>query len=240
MPDAAPPPHDTWDATSRFLIAEYEQFSADFRANEESGERRVSLFLTIATAAVAAIGIAADAGLGADELSRPVAVLLGALTVIGLATLFRLVKRNAVSDEYKTAMDSIRAVFRYWDQKVLVDYNPFIRFRPIGRDRGGGRKLWRILPLGLVLLVSVMNAALATGVLIALWDTKFEHVERLLGAVAFFFTFAAIQLLAADKAEESLKAGKPRAESVNPDPGSGALSLRAPELGDRYKKGGIP
>jgi len=233
------PETDSWETTSRFLVAEYEQFWAGFRANEESGERRVSLFLTIASAAVALTGVAAEAGLNAEQLSRPAAVLLGGLTVIGLATLFRLVKRNVVSDEYKVAMDSIRAVFRYWDGEVLADYNPFVRLRQIRADRGGGRKLWGILPVGLVLLVSAINAALATGVLIALWDIKFEHLDRLFSSVAFFFAFAAIQLLAADKAEESLKGGKPRTGNTEQDPGTGALSLGAPELGDRYKNGGI-
>jgi hypothetical protein len=235
MPDAGlppfKPPPDTWDATSSFLIAEYEQFSADFRANEESGERRVSLLLAIATAAVGAVGIAAEgSGFDAKALRGPAAILLAGMAVIGLATLFRLVKRNVVSDEYKTAMDSIRAIFRYWDGEVLADYNPFVSFRDVQHDRGGGRKIWGIIPSGLVLLVAVINAALATGVVIALADPDFDNVAILSGSAAFFFVFAWLQLFAAEKAEEDLKAGRS---------GLGKLSLGAPELGERYKNGGL-
>jgi len=61
-------PNDRWTTTSAFLLEEYRQFFTAFMANEESGERRVSIFLTIATVAVTGLGVAA--GLGGGKIAR--------------------------------------------------------------------------------------------------------------------------------------------------------------------------
>jgi len=38
-----------------FLLAEYQQYSEAFWRNEEAGERRVTFFITLATAVIAAL-----------------------------------------------------------------------------------------------------------------------------------------------------------------------------------------
>lgn len=225
---------DTWKATTApFLVEEYKLFFTAFLANEESGERRVSIFLTVASGAVAVLGIAfgltdKDSQLVlSDESLRGVAALvLGSLSLVGLATLLRIVKRNTVSDEYKTAMDTIRAIFRQSDRDRLKGYNPFVKFRRRGPDAKSSRKLWGVLPVGLVLLTSTINAGLVTGTFIAATLDIGETKDALIAVTVLFASLLA-QLVLADFAEISIKKR------------NDAYKIGAPDLARVYRRGGM-
>jgi len=228
---------DQWPVAAHFLTAEYVQFAEDFRANEESGERRVSLFFGVATATGVALGIAADRdSFDDDTLRMAAAVALGGLLLVGIATLLRIVKRNVVSDQYKTAMDSIRAVFRAQSASLLVDYNPFVGRRDYKYGPRSPRPVYGFLPLGLVLLISAVNATITVGLVLAVSQVDLSSARALPIAAATYGAAIVTQLLLADMIEAKLRGDAPHWFAA----ARGAVSLgrgdRGPDGGQRTRR----
>jgi hypothetical protein len=91
----------------KLLLAEYRVYSEAFWRNEEAGERRVTFFITLATAIIAAIvALLTSKEQIPAELTRQIALaaLLG-VVMFGLATFLRMLQRDRVTDEY---LDKVR------------------------------------------------------------------------------------------------------------------------------------
>lgn len=121
-----------------FLLADLKYFQDSFWKNEEIGEKRVTFFITLVAAVLAFLGALAKT----DQPPSPEINIfaLVVLLTIGIVTLFRILKRNKVSDEYKESMDYIRTIFKkHFDQgKCLVDYLPFGPPGPVRLRKFGG------------------------------------------------------------------------------------------------------
>jgi hypothetical protein len=120
------------------LLADHAYFREALWRNEETGERRLQFFVGLVTAVLASVAALATAEKGAfrDRPDRVAAVILGAcllLLVVGVATLGRMQKRDAVTDEYKAALDHVRRCFvdpMQGDDSActlpsVCDYRPF-------------------------------------------------------------------------------------------------------------------
>jgi hypothetical protein len=152
------------EAALQVLIAESAQFNQTFRWNEETGERRVTIILTLMTVAAAAAGVIADSvDITVEAKLRLLSWVAVTLFILGLVTLARLVRRNVATDEYQFALDRIREKLISLVGEDLKDYWPLPK---------SGRKpkpeKWRVKRyLGLTLLMATTNAILlaAAGVL---------------------------------------------------------------------------
>ena len=137
-----------------FLLAEYRYLGDCFWRNEEIGERRVNFFITLVTAAIAALVALAtskEGNLRKDDVYFLTVFALLALLSFGSVTLLRMIHRNIVTDGYKEAMEMIRSHFRGWDKKRLENYYPF----KSGKDRKLGTG-------GLVDMVALVNSVIVT------------------------------------------------------------------------------
>jgi hypothetical protein len=135
------------------LLADYRYLCDSFWRNEEMGERRVTILTTIVAAVIAAIAALLEKKTGQDN-GAVLAISIfasGALFVLGLVTLLRIVKRNETTDGYKKDMDDIRRRFReHFDgDEVLKDYQPF---RSPSRRHSAIRRIG-----GLAHLVAALN-----------------------------------------------------------------------------------
>jgi hypothetical protein len=119
--EAAPEPESGIDD---FLLAEYEHFADSFWRTEELGEKRLSFFISLLTAAVAGLVVLATRESDfTDAQVQWVAFSVGlALLLVGLSTLLRMLRRNNVADQYLGALRHIRKSFctRY----ALEGYRP--------------------------------------------------------------------------------------------------------------------
>lgn len=134
-----------------FLLAEYRYLGDCFWRNEEIGERRVNFFITLVTAAIAALVALAtskEGNLRKDDVYFITVFALLALLSFGIVTLLRMIHRNTVTDGYKRAMEMIRSHFRNLDER-LQDYQPFEKGKP--RKLGTG---------GLVDMVALVNSVI--------------------------------------------------------------------------------
>jgi hypothetical protein len=152
-----------------FLLAEHEYLGDCFWRNEEIGERRVNFFITLVTAAIAALVALAtseEGNLKEAEVYLITVFALLALLSFGIVTLLRMIHRNTVTDGYKRAMEMIRSHFRNLDER-LQDYQPFEKGKP--RKLGTG---------GLVDMVALVNS-----VIVAALCALLAHFHSGLGIV---------------------------------------------------------
>ncbi|SEL93889.1 NUDIX domain-containing protein [Syntrophus gentianae] len=117
------------DAAKELLLADLSHLQESFWKNEETGEKRVTFFITLVTAVITAlVAISGEKGV-TDNLLKELLLYFAfsSLFLVGLVTLFRLIKRNEVTDGYKKDMRNIRERFRdyYDDRGVLFRYRPF-------------------------------------------------------------------------------------------------------------------
>ena len=114
------------------LLADYKYLCDSFWKNETTGETRTRFFITLVTAVLAALAMLVKTeNTGAcnnlSGMAKFVIIFsLCALFAIGLVTLFRIVKRNEVTDGYKKDMDEIRERFKFHfaPSDVLKGYFP--------------------------------------------------------------------------------------------------------------------
>lgn len=150
-------PSDTNRSADNFALEEYKHLSALFRQNEDAGERRITLLLTLTTAVSAGlVALLTSHGtcLTTDNLSYIANGAIIALLILGLVTLRRICKRNQTSDSYKVGMDRIRSYFEESDRR-LSSYHPFKTSR-------GTPSFWerhRFLNGGLLTITCILNSA---------------------------------------------------------------------------------
>ena len=140
------------------LLAEYQQYSEAFWRNEEAGERRVTFFITLTTAVIAAIVALRTSEVEISDLTiRQITLAaLSIVTIFGFTTFLRMLQRDRVTDEYKDIIGYLREQLR----RRATDLNDYeLPFKT--------QRHW-LLRGGLAITVALMNSVLLT-VLIALW-----------------------------------------------------------------------
>lgn len=148
----------------RLIMAEYEDLVASMRSNEELGERRLHVFLTLIAAVTAAIGLASSRFV--DDISPLVAItaVAGALIlIVGLMTLRRIMVRNLVTSKYMNGLRRIRALFvQLQPEAVMILSFPPER-KPVLRVKTGRR--YGIGKGGLLETVAAINSFLVAVVI---------------------------------------------------------------------------
>lgn len=148
------------------LLEDYRYFADSFWKNEQTGETRVNWFIGIVTAAAGGlVGLTiAEHRPHGEPLRLIFVAVLFALLAFGIITLFRIVKRNIVTDGYKRAIDVIREMFTdHLDgDHILHHYSPF---RKTKREtvKGISRRLG-----GLAHTVLTINSLLLAGLAAAI------------------------------------------------------------------------
>jgi len=143
-----------------FLLTEYRNYTRIFEKNEEGGETRANLFIALVTLVVGAL---VDLGTGQGALKNPeltwvVSGSVLALALLGVITLFKILKRNKYSDECKQSLDEIREIWKenYDSNAVLFRYKPFEKKSHDDETRGDGKRTFG----GLAHMVAAINAVL--------------------------------------------------------------------------------
>ncbi len=143
-----------------FLLREHDYFGESFWKNEESGEKRLNFFITLVTAVITVFGVILSLEKPAISSESFFAIGLFALIsllLFGMLMLLRMIQRNFVTDQFKSAMDLVRSKFQHLDKNILGDYQPF-GDKPVKR-----RKLFRG---SLVEMVILLNSILISGLII--------------------------------------------------------------------------
>jgi|GEM_PF-622673 len=128
------------DHSKELLLEDYKYLRESFWKSEETGETRVKFFITLVTAVFAGLvglfelkikktneGTTKLVDLFNDEFLFYISIFsLFILLLFGVVTLFRILKRNKATDEYKRGMDEIRQRFKdyYGGDGVLEGYYP--------------------------------------------------------------------------------------------------------------------
>jgi len=148
------------------LMEDYRHISEAIARNEQTGETRLNLFIGLIAIVIGALAtVAKDTG-----LEKSIAVVVTGLLfllVVGIATLIRIIKRNATTDRYVMRLDYIRQTFKdYFDEDgLLASYDPFrppftreVQQPDTGKANNGLLSLRGFH--GLTLTVTVMNSFL--------------------------------------------------------------------------------
>jgi hypothetical protein len=154
-----------------YLLAELNHLADSLLRNEEDGERRVTFFMTLTGAAVAALGLVLREGVASKAAHAVAAGALLVLLLLGRLTFLRIVQRNRVSDEYRRALSRVRSYFLMGrgDPRLA-----FVPFDPYGR---GGRKRYRTRSLrngGWMETVAALNGLLLTGFVLVITNALLE------------------------------------------------------------------
>lgn len=113
------------------LIADLEHFGEARWRNEEVGEKRLNVFITLVTAVSGGLVALATTDHAPDEatMRRLVVVATAVVWILGLVTWLRLLKRNAVTDQYQATLTLIRQRYAALCEPLLDDYRV-----PVKRD----------------------------------------------------------------------------------------------------------
>jgi len=176
----------------KLLLAEYKHYSASFWKNEEVGEKRVNLFITLTTAVIAGIVALVTSSHAANVEFLPIAsVALSGLFLFGLVTFFRILQRNRVTDEFKEIIDYLREQLRRRSSS-LSDYE--LPFR---------KKKAKVFRGCLAETVAVVNGFIIA-VIVALWLGKGWGWLAVPGSFLIIFGLqATVAMKAREKKKES-------------------------------------
>jgi ADP-ribose pyrophosphatase YjhB (NUDIX family) len=135
------------EAFAAHMEAEFEHLAASLISNEESGEKRVNVFIAVCGGVGTALGFLVGKDAAFDvEKQIAVIVALSVLLLLGYGTLLRVVSRNAASDQYKRKLNRVRQYFLHGPDDVrryVLPFGPFEpRSRPSASHRGLGRGGW--------------------------------------------------------------------------------------------------
>lgn len=136
---------DLFDA---FMVSELEHTADSLLRNEEDGERRVTVFLTIAGGAGAVLAyLAGGESLAPDEVHPLFVAVLLAVLAVGYLTFVRVVHRNVKSNEYKERLNRARTYFvpNRADPRIqkYLPFNPYeLDTRPDPHWLSIGRGAW--------------------------------------------------------------------------------------------------
>lgn len=198
------------DDIKDLLLADYRYRAEAMQKNEESGEKRVHLFIALlaAVGSVAGALFSKDVHLG-PENGRLFAIAAAiALLIVGWVTLMRMITRNEATDWAKSQLDAIREAFKdRFDDAGALDHYELFRPDRHGNDRIKVRKFG-----GLAHTVACLNGLLCAGLAFAIlfpFDTKSLR-EILLVPVAAFVVATALQVAYVrsreDRARQDVKA----------------------------------
>jgi ADP-ribose pyrophosphatase YjhB (NUDIX family) len=193
-----------------FLLAEYRNLADCFWKNEQSGETRVNLFIGLIVAATGGLVTLASAenNLGGEALRLIIRSSLFVLIVLGVVTLFRMLKRNAATDGYKSGCDMVRQLFKdhFDDAHILLRYHPFAPARDESRQNSEYRKIG-----GLTHTVAAINSVLVAGFAGAVLYPDLSATY--IGSAAAFFFAITLQFACVNRserqAEKRLRAAGP-------------------------------
>lgn len=135
---------------NKLLSMDYERFSNLFLKNEEIGEKRVTFFITISTAAIGGIItlLTKETHFSKIEINLICITALFSVLFIGILTYKRILKRNKVTDEYKNILNYIHSQLKN-NSTTLQNYT-----LPFNHSSG------RFLQGGLADLIACMNSLL--------------------------------------------------------------------------------
>ena len=201
------------------ITAEYEDLVASLRSNEELGERRLDVFLTVIAAVTAAIGLASSRF--EDDQTTLIAIALVAASVLlifGLMTLRRVMVRNVTTTLYRNGLRRIRGFYLQHqpDAAMLLPYPP--SEKPIPRKRGALRprkesaddnkrtSLWTLGTGGLLETVAAINCGLASFIIAAgVWLFGAAVIISLVAALGAALGTWIAQMYWADETYEKLE-----------------------------------
>lgn len=148
--------------TAELLKMEYQYLNNSFISNEDMGEKRVSLFMTLTAGLGAAVLVALDK---LSDRSPPVALLLLAISlawfVLGYLTLLRILHRNLATDRYKRQLSRLREWFVARDDADALAALPYPPYRD---DDQKGREFRFGHRGGYAELVGFINALIAAAI----------------------------------------------------------------------------
>jgi dephospho-CoA kinase len=166
-------------SAKELLLADLEYFKNSFWKNEETGEKRVTFFITLVTAVLTFLGAF---GNSIEPFSQSFLIIIFALLVLltlGIVTLFRIIKRNKVTEEYKDSMDHIRNIFKknFDPGKCLIDYHPIVKDKQ--KDAGKDYDVEDLRKFGgLAHTVAALNSLILTALVgLILWSSTVLFIE---------------------------------------------------------------
>src|SRR5262245_59720449 len=116
-------------AAKDFLIAEFKHFSELLCRNEQRGESRISFFIGLLRLGIGGISalLSKDQKYEKPQFIGLVCIGFLCLPTVGYVTWRRMLRRNAVTDDYKRQLDAIRVVFKHRldGEDVLGGYRLF-------------------------------------------------------------------------------------------------------------------
>lgn len=176
------------DRLDDYLLHEFDHQAASLLQNEDAGERRVQVFLTIWAAIFAVIAFAIDREntgfLQALQQTRPaILTCLFALLLLGASAFLRLVHRNITTDRHKFAL---RALRRQFVDKATARANPNAFFKPYDKEK---RRSAKPIKGGWLDVVMLLNSASVAMVVLTLLHRSVDPVSGLTIAVGIL-TFA--------------------------------------------------
>lgn len=168
-----------------FLLAEYRSHRESFWRSEELGERRVNFLITLATAVLGALAIREKGVLVSGGKVDPLFFYgLGAVFLLGVVTLVRMIRRNLVSHKELRAMGRIRRYFVDRDPQIL----PHLSYEPYD-DRPQRRKEWNeIFSLGtggLSETVALVNSLIVAALCALVAVSRSEWIVGFSGLAGF-------------------------------------------------------
>lgn len=117
-------------STTEYMLAVYNSASADFRRNEEFGDKRVNLYITLTTVVLGSlIVLVTRQFISSLQILIP-AIAFGIAVVlsIGVSTFSRIIERNKQTDQYIRVMRDVGKFFVLRDPTInpfLIELNPF-------------------------------------------------------------------------------------------------------------------
>ena len=162
------------DSYRELLCREYDYLTKMYISNEDLGEKRVNIFLSLASAALAIFGVISGIEFPLVEMIRLGSMLFTVVTVVlllfGWITLKRIITRNIDTTEYVNRIDSIRRAYvkRHEEEKILhLAFNPYKEPKIRSIDPGL-RSLLSFGRGGLMENVVLMNSIIFIGFVISL------------------------------------------------------------------------
>lgn len=144
------------------MIAVYNSASANFGRNEDFGDRRVNLFITLATAVLGGLVFLVTRQLISSLPFLIPAVAFGVAVVIsiGWPTFLRIIERNKQTDEFIRSMKDVGKYFIERDSSLRPFLNEFAPWKEKKR-RSGKIKISSFGTGGYLQTVAVLNSLVA-------------------------------------------------------------------------------
>ena len=149
-------------STTEYMLAVYNSASADFRRNEDFGDRRVNLYITLATAVLGGlIVLVTRQFISSPQLLIPaVAFGIAVVVSIGVGTFLRIIERNKATDEYIRSMRDAGKFFILSEPSI----KPFLNeFDPFSAKKRRSEKIKLLSPAtgGYLQTVAMLNSLVA-------------------------------------------------------------------------------